>query len=52
MKQFTFTSSSLIELNWVGYQWGEGVGRMGGKVQGIRSINDKYKIDRGTLRIV
>ena len=30
-----------------GYQWGEGVGRMGGKLQGIRSINGRYKIDRG-----
>ena len=34
-----------------GYQWGEGEGRMGGKVQGIRSINGRYKIDRGRLRI-
>ena len=25
---------------------------MGEKVQGIRSINGRYKIDRGTLRIV
>ena len=25
---------------------------MGQKVQGIRSINGRYKIDRGTLRIV
>ena len=25
---------------------------MGGKVQGIRSINGRYKIDRGRLRIV
>ena len=24
----------------------------GGKVQGIRSINGRYKIDRGWLRIV
>ena len=35
-----------------GYQQGgEGV-RMGEKVQGIRSINGRYKIDRGRLRIV
>ena len=35
-----------------GYQWG-GVGwRMGEKVQGIRSINGRYKIDGGHLRIV
>ena len=35
-----------------GYQWGEGVGRMKEKVQGIRSINGRNKIDRGRLRIV
>ena len=35
-----------------GYQWrGERV-RMGERVQGIRSINVRYKIDRGRLRIV
>ena len=33
-----------------GYQWGEG--RMREKVQGIRSIIGRHKIDRGTLRIV
>ena len=32
-----------------GCQWG---GKMGDKVQGIRSINGRYKIDRGRLRIV
>ena len=31
---------------------GEVAGRMGKKVQGIRSINGSYKIDRGMLRIV
>ena len=35
-----------------GYQWGVGGGRMEKKVQGIRSINGRYKIDRGKLRIV
>ena len=35
-----------------GYQWGGGGGRMGKKVQGIRSINGRYKIHRGRLRIV
>ena len=35
-----------------GYQWGEGEGKMGEKVQGISSINGSYKIDRGRLRIV
>ena len=32
------------------YQWGEGGGRMGENVQGIRNINGRYKIDRGSLR--
>ena len=36
----------------VGYQWDKGVGRMGEKVQGIRSINGRYKIDKGMSRIV
>ena len=31
---------------------GEGEGDNGEKVQGIRSINGRYKIDRGRLRIV
>ena len=35
-----------------GYQWGEGWGRTGEKVQGISSINGRYKIDRGRVRIV
>ena len=35
-----------------GYQWGGGAGRMGEKVQGIRSISGRYKIDGGRLRIV
>ena len=30
-----------------GYQWGEGVGRMKEKVQGIRSINGRYKVGGG-----
>ena len=34
-----------------GYQWGQGGGSMGEKVQGIRSINGRYKIDSGRLRI-
>lgn len=33
-----------------GYQWGGR--RMGEKVQGVRSINGRYEIDRGRLRIV
>ena len=35
-----------------GYQQGKGAGRMGEKVQGIKSINGRYKINRGRLRIV
>ena len=35
-----------------GSQWGGGRGRIGEKVQGISSINGRYKIDRGRLRIV
>ena len=33
------------------YQWGGDRGRMGGKVQGMRTIIGRYKIDRGRLRI-
>ena len=29
------------------YQQGMGGGRMGGKVQAIRSTNGRYKIDKG-----
>ena len=35
-----------------GNQWGGRGGRMGERVQGIRSIKGRYKIDRGRLRIV
>ena len=35
-----------------GYQRGVGEGKMGEKLQGIKSINCRYKIDRGRLRIV
>ena len=35
-----------------GFQQGGGSRRMGEKVQGIRSINGRYKIDRGRLRKV
>ena len=34
------------------YRQGWGEGRMGEKVQGIRNINGRYKVDRGRLRIV
>ena len=29
-----------------GYQWGRGEGKMEEKIQAIRSINGRYKIDR------
>ena len=35
-----------------GYQWRGRGGRIEEKVQGTRSINGRYKIDRGRLRIV
>ena len=35
-----------------GYQQGREGRRMREKVQGIRSINGRYKIDRGRVRIV
>ena len=35
-----------------GYQQGGGGGRMKEKVQGIRSIKGRYKIDRGRLSIL
>ena len=35
-----------------GYQWGIGRGREGGKVQRTKSINDRWKIDKGRVRIV
>ena len=35
-----------------GLSAGKGRGEMREKVQGISSINDRYKIDRGRLRIV
>ena len=35
-----------------GYQQGGGGGRMGRNVQGIRTLNGRYKIDRRKLRIV
>ena len=35
-----------------GLSVGSGSGENGGNVQGKRSINGKYKIDRGKLRIV
>ena len=41
-----------LRVHMEGYQWGGGGGRMREKVQGIRNINGRYKIDRGRLKIV
>ena len=35
-----------------GYQQGSGRGMKGGKVQRINTINDRWKIDRGRIRIL
>ena len=35
-----------------GYQWGSGGEEWRGKVEGIRSIIGRHKIDRGRLGIV
>ena len=40
-----------MELTWRFINRGVG-GREGGKVQRINSINDRWKIDRGRVRIV
>ena len=41
-----------MEITWRVISRVRWVERMGEKVQGIRSINGRYKIDRGKLRIV
>ena len=43
-----------MEITWrvVFREREEGEGRMGEKVQGIRSMNGRYKTDRGRLRLV
>ena len=40
-----------MEITWRVISW-EGEEENGRKVQGIRNINGRYKIDRGRLRIV
>ena len=40
-----------MEITWRVISW-EGMEENGGKVQGIRSINGRYKIDRGRLGTV
>ena len=57
-KQKQKQTKQTIEQEWShrnrdyleGYQLGEGKGRMGEIIQGSRSITDRYKIDRGSLR--
>ena len=50
------TMFTEIEITWRVIsgerEWGEGVGRMGEKVQGIRSTNGRCRIHKGRLRIV
>ena len=41
-----------MEIIWRVINRGVREGESGGKVQGISSINDRWKIDRGKLRIV
>ena len=41
-----------MEITWRVINRGLGGGREGGKVQRINSINDRWKIDRGRVRIV
>ena len=41
-----------MEITWRVISAEGELGRMGEKVQGIRRINGRYKIDRGRLRII
>ena len=53
MKQTTRTGTESQKWrSYAGYQQRGGREGMGGKVQGISSINGRYKIDKGMLRIV
>ena len=51
-KQITTTGTKSQKWRSPGGLSAEGEWRMGEKVQGIRSIIGRYKIDRGRLRIV
>ena len=52
-KQTTRTGTKLENGDHMeGYPQGGRGGRIGEKVQGVRSINGRYKIDGGRLRIV
>ena len=41
-----------METTWIVINRGVGVGEREGKVQRISSINDRWKIDKGRVRIV
>ena len=48
------TRTGTDSQKWRSHGWlsvGRGRRRMGEKIQGIRSTNGRYKIDRGRLRI-
>ena len=51
-KQLEWKQNQSNRDHMEGYQWGGEGGRMRAKVQGIRSINGRYKIDMPRLRIV
>ena len=52
-KQTTRTGTEPVNGDHMeGYQWRGGGEGMGENVQGIRTINGRYKIDRRRLRIV
>ena len=52
-KQTTRTGTESQKWrSYIGLSAGRGRGRMGEKIQGIRNINGRYKIDWGRLRIV
>ena len=46
------THGHELSGGWRGMLEGRGWESMGEKVQGIRSINSRYKVDRGRLRII
>ena len=50
-KQVNRNRIKEMEITWSVIS-GEGMGGMGEKLQGIRGINGRYKIDRGRLKIV
>ena len=41
-----------MEITWRVISGGEGGERIGENVQGIRSVNGRFKMDRGRLRLV